>query len=566
MKSVFDLVNQGRSAVSRRGRRVLSFFVTAQVLLAILDTAALYLISTIFAGADEANSIKVEAGATTVICVVGLFTIRSVLSTLSTWHTMRVLSQEEVAIGQRNFVAFLESPNVISRGFELNDLFNVVDRGPSALVSGVVLSFYSIVAECLAGLLILATLLYLQPVAAIITAAFFLLVALIQHRIISHRSTTAGASVVKSTQTVYDSLADVYMMGKVLSVMPSSSLPKFMETAKQRLADARVKSSFLAVLPRYFMELVLACGLAIVSLTTFITGGEAEAVQSVTVFAAAGFRLLPMVNRVQSLLLLVLTTTPTAALASHDELQRTRTILAEPLNSEHVVEFDNVSFKYPEAEFQALSGVSLSLKFGLQYALIGPSGAGKTTFVDLGLGRLQPTSGQVRIATESQIGYVPQDTHVAKLSLEQNIALEWSDGGISRGDIERAIRDAELTTVQEHRTETEYLGMYSLSGGQKQRVGLARAFYRSPGLLFLDEVTSALDAETEELVMRSVHQLKGKATVVIVAHRLSTVRHADQVIYVDNGTIAGIGRFDELRARLPQLQRQIELGSLKLED
>lgn len=566
MKSVVDLVKHGRSAVSNRGRRVLSLFVTVQVLLAILDTVALYLISTIFAGAGDANSIKVDAGATTVAGVVGLFTIRSLLSTLSTWHTMQVLSQEEVAIGQRNFLAFLDSPNVISRGFELNDLFNVVDRGPGALVSGVVLSFYSIVAESLAGLLILATLVYLQPITAVATAAFFVLVALVQHRIISHRSTAAGSSVVKSTQTVYDSLADVYMMGKVLSVMPSSSLPTFMQTAKQRLAGARVKSSFLAVLPRYFMELVLAFGLAIVSLTTFITGGEAEAVQSITVFAAAGFRLLPMVNRVQSLLLLVLTTTPSAALASHDELHRTRTKPAEPFDSGHVVEFDNVSFTYPGTEIQALSGVHLSLKRGLQYALIGPSGAGKTTLVDLGLGLLQSTSGQVRIAAGSQIGYVPQDTHVAKLSLEQNIALEWTDGRISRGDIERAIRETELTTVREHRTEAAYLGMSSLSGGQKQRVGLARAFYRSPSLLFLDEVTSALDAETEDLVMRSVHQLKGQATVVIVAHRLSTVQHADQVIYVDNGTIAGIGSFDELRARLPQLQRQIELGSLELTD
>lgn len=566
MKSVVDLVKHGRSAVSNRGRRVLSLFVTVQVLLAILDTVALYLISTIFAGAGDANSIKVDAGATTVAGVVGLFTVRSLLSTISTWHTMQVLSQEEVAIGQRNFLAFLDSPNVISRGFELNDLFNVVDRGPGALVSGVVLSVYSIVAESLAGLLILATLVYLQPITAVVTAAFFVLVALVQHRIISHRSTAAGNSVVKSTQTVYDSLADVYMMGKVLSVMPSSSLPTFMQTAKQRLAGARVKSSFLAVLPRYFMELVLAFGLAIVSLTTFITGGEAEAVQSITVFAAAGFRLLPMVNRVQSLLLLVLTTTPSAALASHDELHRTRTKSAEPLDSGHVVEFDNVSFTYPGTDIQALSGVHLSLKRGLQYALIGPSGAGKTTLVDLGLGLLQPTSGQVRIAAGSQVGYVPQDTHVAKLSLEQNIALEWTDGGISRGDIERAIRETELTTVREHRTEAAYLGMSTLSGGQKQRVGLARAFYRSPSLLFLDEVTSALDAETEDLVMRSVHQLKGQATVVIVAHRLSTVQHADQVIYVDNGTIAGIGSFDELRARLPQLQRQIELGSLELED
>jgi ABC-type multidrug transport system fused ATPase/permease subunit len=536
------------------------------VLLAILDTVALYLISTIFASGGDTRSIRVEAGATTIVIVVGLFTFRSILSTLSTWHTMQVLSREEVSIGQQNFLAFLNSPNVIARGFELNDLFNVVDRGPGAMVSGVVLSFYSILAEALAGLLILATLIYLQPITALTTALFFVVVAVIQHRMISHRSTSAGQTVVTATQTVYDSLADAYMMGKVLSVMPSESLPTFMQSAKQSLASARTRSSFLSVLPRYFMELVLAFGLAIVTLTTYLTGGEAEAVQSITVFAAAGFRLLPMVNRIQSLILLVLTTAPSASLVTHDELGRAYTLASEPLDAENVIEYENVHFSYPGTGIQALTGVTLSLKRGLQYALIGPSGAGKTTLVDLGLGLLQPTSGQVRIATESQVGYVPQDTHVAKLTLDQNIAMEWADGSISRDELERTIKETELTAVQTQRAESGHLGMTSLSGGQKQRVGLARAFYRSPSLLFLDEVTSALDAETENLVMRSVHQLKGDATVVIVAHRLSTVRYADQVIYVDNGTVAGIGRFDELRAQLPQLQRQIELGSLGLSD
>ena len=147
MRSVLGLVRLGRSVLSRRGRRALSWFVVAQVLLAILDTVALYLISTIFASGGDTRSIRVEAGATTIVIVVGLFTFRSILSTLSTWHTMQVLSREEVSIGQQNFLAFLNSPNVIARGFELNDLFNVVDRGPGAMVSGVVLSFYSILAE-----------------------------------------------------------------------------------------------------------------------------------------------------------------------------------------------------------------------------------------------------------------------------------------------------------------------------------------------------------------------------------------------------------------------------------
>jgi ABC-type multidrug transport system fused ATPase/permease subunit len=125
---------------------------------------------------------------------------------------------------------------------------------------------------------------------------------------------------------------------------------------------------------------------------------------------------------------------------------------------------------------------------------------------------------------------------------------------------------SELVDFRESRLDADLYGALSLSGGQKQRVGLARAFYRSPGLLVLDEVTSALDVETEDLIMQSVHGLRGSSTVLIVAHRLSTVQHADQVIYIDGGRVAGVGTFIELRNTLPQLRRQIELGSLELLD
>jgi ABC-type bacteriocin/lantibiotic exporter with double-glycine peptidase domain len=129
-----------------------------------------------------------------------------------------------------------------------------------------------------------------------------------------------------------------------------------------------------------------------------------------------------------------------------------------------------------------------------------------------------------------------------------------------------SIDAAQLAKVLEGRASTSELSGQALSGGQKQRIGLARAIYRNPSLLFLDEVTSALDAETEHAVMSSIEQLRGSITVVIVAHRLSTVQHADQVIYIDDGKVLGMGTFEELRKSIPQLQRQIELGTLDLLD
>lgn len=565
MREIWRIFVHGSSMLSTSGKRVLYLYGLGLILLAGLDGVALYFVSRVFTTSSSGDAIEISSGGPILVLVVVLFTLRTIFSTLISWVSVKRFALEEVRIGASNFDSLMNSSWNARVDSSVTDLYNGVDRGPNNMVQGLLINVVTIAAEAATAVLILGALLLLQPTTALIATVYFGLVAVIQHKLLSKSSSRAGETVVAHTNAVYETLTDAYSLSKLLSVSPSKSLSPHLGHHRQSLALARGRVIFLGMLPRYFMELILAIGLATIAGGTYLLAGAEAAVSAVTVFAAAGFRLLPIVNRIQGLILQLFSTVPGARLAAIAPAEIPQSNWQTPPDASHALVLKNVSFQYPTSTHKVLSGINLTLTKGLQYAIVGPSGAGKTTLIDLCLGLLAPQEGTID-ATPTSIAYVPQETHIARISLEQNIALEWNANYIHKENVENAITTAQLGNVLDGRSSTEILSEQALSGGQKQRIGLARAIYRNPSLLFLDEVTSALDAETEHAVMSSIENLRGTITVVIVAHRLSTVQHADQVIYVDKGEVLGVGTFDELRHSIPQLQRQIELGTLDLLD
>ena len=206
-------------------------------------------------------------------------------------------------------------------------------------------------------------------------------------------------------------------------------------------------------------------------------------------------------------------------------------------------------------------------------AVVGPSGAGKTTLVDLILGIFPPSHGTIKVSGMSpreaiekwpgSIGYVPQDVVIANGSIRSNIELGFEPDEVNTSQVERAVRDAHLGdlvgTFSSSINESVGEKGSRLSGGERQRLGIARALYTNPQILILDEATSALDAATEELVSKTVLGMKSQKTVILIAHRLSTVKVADLVLYLENGRIKASGTFDEVRAQVPDFDANAKL-------
>jgi ABC-type multidrug transport system fused ATPase/permease subunit len=240
------------------------------------------------------------------------------------------------------------------------------------------------------------------------------------------------------------------------------------------------------------------------------------------------------------------------------------------------VEIKNVNLKYPNQTKYALKNINLEVKTGKSLAIVGPSGAGKTSLVDVLLGVIPQSSGSVEISGlnpqeainkwSGALSYVPQDVSISNGSFRENVALGYPISQLDDTLIWEALDTAQMsdfvrslpegldTPVGERGTK--------ISGGQRQRLGIARAMFTKPRFLVLDEATSSLDGQSEADISEAIKSLQGSVTVVMIAHRLSTVRNADQVIYMDNGEIVARGTFEEVREAVPDFDHQAQLMGL----
>lgn len=351
------------------------------------------------------------------------------------------------------------------------------------------------------------------------------------------------------------------------------------------LADKTSEMNFMPYVSKYVLESTVLIGALLISLFQFTFHDSVRAISTLTIFLAAGTRLAPALLRVQQGLIQVrqgmIAGEPTLKLISTlvpfsktvDVDNQSQGFSYPGFNSR--IKCSGVTFRYPHQEVDALSGIDLNIEPGSFVAFVGASGAGKTTLVDVILGVLEPSSGSIEIASSKPkvalekfpgaIGYVPQDIFIHSGTIRSNVAMGFEPENFEDGFILEPLRRAQLSDLL---ISPEGLDLrvgergVTLSGGQRQRLGIARALFTRPKLLILDEATSALDADTESSITKSILELRGDVTIIVVAHRLSTIKNADKIYYLERGKIVAEGNFEEVRGKSRNFDKQAGLMGL----
>lgn len=314
----------------------------------------------------------------------------------------------------------------------------------------------------------------------------------------------------------------------------------------------------IGIVPKYIMELVSMTGLLSAVIVKMLFGQKelVEFVPQLAVFAVAAFRLLPSVGRINEHLSAVLYAMPSFELIYNDlreveELDGGKQTPDESWHFQNKIEIKNVTYHYPDGNVEVIKDANFEIKRGQTVAFTGTSGAGKSTLADVLLGLLPPERGKIYadgmniyknlFTWQREIGYIPQSIYLSDDTIKNNVAFGIKEDKIDEEAVERALRQAQLFEFVESLPEgwDTFVGDRGvrLSGGQRQRIGIARALYHDPEILVLDEATSALDNETESAVMDAIEKLQGHKTIIIIAHRLTTIQNADVVYEVGDGKV-----------------------------
>jgi len=508
------------------------------------------------------------------------------LAALTTWLIVRFTYLRVHNLSNRLLSLYLHQEYEFFLARNPSDLTKNVINEVNQLVSGYIMPLLQMLVRGMVLLAIIALLVFADPVLALIVAiliggaysGIYLFFRKMIARLGENRL-RANARRFKVTHEAFGAIKDLKVLGRI------DYYTSAYHKASYQFAVNQSAQSLISQIPRYLLETIAFGMILVIALYLVVVGQSMQsAIPLISLYAMAGYRLMPVMQQIFQDVATLRFHTPVVQYlreemlakpvggmseASPDTLETAAETARLPL--QQALELQGISYCYPRMTEPVLKQVSLTIPAYTTVAFVGESGAGKSTLVDIILGLLQPTAGAILVdgtpltrrnlrAWQRDIGYVPQAIYLADDTLRRNIALGIPDRLIDDSSVERAARMASIHDFivndlpQGYETIAGDRGV-RLSGGQRQRIGIARALYHNPDVLILDEATSALDGSTEAAVMDAIQNLSGQKTIVMIAHRLTTVRDCSRLYLLKRGELIGSGSFDELLEVSPEFQR-----------
>lgn len=563
----------------------LSIGLVFPLMLALVDPQAMQRLDwmreiALFLGATEQEQLVKSLG----MAIGGLFVVKNLIAALFTRWQFVLISRAEADAGVRLLQRYVCCPwQAVSHRNSSELIRNASTSLSHAFLSVIVPGITS----CVEGLLAVGVLIVLMAVDPLVASISFMLVLLVSctyYAAVRHRLAWIGVKYQEALFGLLNHLKQGILAGREIRVLGrQGEFVAQLARAREVYAQAQAKRSFLNQLPRYYLETVLVLVVLVAAGVALATRTTQEVAPIIAVFGVAALRLMASVSRILASVQQMRIGIEPLKIVHTDLCSPLPEAAALPARSADTkstgdgsgLVLDRVSFAYRD-DRPAVVDLSLTIRWGDSIGVVGPSGSGKSTLIDLILGLLTPQSGRISIDSQDQqavmaawrarIGYVPQHIYLTDDSLRRNVAFGLNDAEIDESRVLRAIRLAHLeetvaalpqgldTIVGEHGA--------TLSGGQRQRVGIARALYHEPDVLILDEATSALDNETENTVVEAVDALRGSKTVIVVAHRLTTVRRCDRILIMNDGRMGAVGTFEELARDNADFARLVDLSQL----
>lgn len=491
-------------------------------------------------------------------CIIVVFVVKNVYMILQKYAIYQFSYNTQMKISTRLLKAYMSEPYT----FHLNKNISVLQRSmqeDSDLFTRAIIHFMELVIEITVCVALGAYLFYVSKSITVIIVTLLLICVGTFTLIAKKYARGYGKACQGYKARIYQWMNQALGGIKEIKILNRERFfIRSYEAYFKKFAKGQKINRLLGVMPKYIVEMVSIAGMLFAVMLKMNYGQKdiVEFIPQLAAFAVAAFRLLPAVGRINEHVTDIMYSAPSIELVYHD-LKEIKDISSREEAEETDWRFEkevvikNVCYHYPNVEENVIEYANFTIKKGQTIALIGESGSGKTTMADIILGLLEPQYGKIKAdgmdvfknmnAWHGEIGYIPQMIYLSDDSIRNNVAFGIEEDKIDDEAVNEALKKAQLLEFVEGLSEGVETVVgdrgIRLSGGQRQRIGIARALYRNPQILVLDEATSALDNDTETAVMEAIENLRGEKTIIIIAHRLTTIKNADVIYEVEDGRL-----------------------------